>query len=304
MQAERAAQRRALATLLAALPADAKVTLAAADWDISTLADAVDPAEARRALSKLDAMVSAGALHLERALSGAVTRARVAGTTAVVFVGRGQDGFGGDGLGTPLRQLRDAGIRLSVVATADAPAPLADAAALTGGQTVAARDLSDNLGELAAAFRPRSARPALTARGSDEWRALETVTGQTVWVARALDAPEPPAGSAVAEVDTANLLPLWDRARLAWSGPGGRRAGDWMTASALTPLRSLLVLETEQDYARYDLAAAEPLAVGRRKQEEGKMGSKMGSKVGEGAGTGEATIGLSQRQPARATQRA
>ena len=64
---ERVRQRAAIDGVLRALPAGSKVTITAADWDVSTVAEDVEAREAQRALAKLDGIVSAGALHLERA---------------------------------------------------------------------------------------------------------------------------------------------------------------------------------------------------------------------------------------------
>ena len=252
---DRVRQRAAIEAVLGALPETSKVTLLAADWDVSVIADEIAPAGARQALDKLDGITSAGALHLQRTLSDAARRTRQHASTAVLFVGRGVDGFGGDALGEPLRLLRDAGARLSVVTTSDVPPALADAAALTGGEALQAAALESELRTLVGALRARPSPPALSARGLD-WRALETVTGQTVWVGRALEVPrsqgeaEAPIGSA----DAADLMPLWDRARLAWSDHSDHADADRSTTTALTPLRALLVLETDDDYKRFGLA--------------------------------------------------
>ena len=177
---DRVRQRSAIEAILGALPTTSKVTLVAADWEVSVVADEVDPAGARRALGKLDGIASAGALHLERALTDAAARAERDTTTAVLFVGRGVDGFAGDAVHGPLGHLRDAGVRLSVVATGDVPASLEDAAALTGGEALRAATLGTILGALLDALQARPSPPTLAARGLD-WRALETVTG---WDAR------------------------------------------------------------------------------------------------------------------------
>jgi hypothetical protein len=252
---DRIRQRAALDTVLAALPATSKVTLLAADWDLSVIADETDPAVARRALDKLDGIASAGAFHLERALADVAGRARQRVATAILLVGRGLDGFAGDAVRGPLRQLRDAGARLSVVTTSDVPPALADAAALTGGEALRAETLDGDLGALIDALRARPSPPTLLARGLD-WRALETVTGKTVWVGCALEVPRPPAEAQteIASADAADLLPLWDRARLAWSEHSDQADADRSTTAALTPLRALLVLETEYDYRRFGLA--------------------------------------------------
>jgi hypothetical protein len=271
---DRTRQHAAIDTVLGALGADARVTIVAADWSPSAIVEDVAPVEARRALAALDAIVSAGALHLERALADAVTRARKSSASAVVFVGRGEDGFGGDAVDGPLRELRDAGVRLSIIATNEVRPSLGDAAALTGGEALSARELDDGLGALVDALRLQPDRPVLSARGAGDWRALETITGQTVWLGRALEAPLPPGGAAVASGAAADLLALWDRARLAWFDRDARPSADLTMPSVLTPLRSLLVLETEQDYARFGLAAEEGGRGRSHRGEEGKMGKR------------------------------
>ncbi len=73
-----------------------------------------------------------------------------------------------------------------------------------------------------------------------------------------------------------NLASLWDRARLEWND----RDGSDDIARVLTPVTSLLVLETEQDYRRFGLEVPQPIAMergGRGKRhrgEEGKMGKR------------------------------
>ena len=253
--ADRVHQRAAIEAVLGALLPTSKVTLLATDWEVSVIADEVDPDGVRQALDKLDSITSAGVLHLQRTLADAAARARQRAGTAVLFIGGGLDGFGGDAVREPLRQLRDAGARLSVVTTSDVPPALADAAALTGGEALRAATLDGELGALVDALRARPSPPTLAARGLD-WRALETVTGQTVWVGRALEDPRPPteAEPAVASADATDLLPLWDRARLAWSEHSDHADADRSTTTALTPLRALLVLESEYDYKRFGLA--------------------------------------------------
>jgi Vault protein inter-alpha-trypsin domain/von Willebrand factor type A domain len=268
--AERIEQRTVLGAVLDALPREARVTLVGADWDLSLVADQVDPAEARRHLPTLDAIPSAGALHLERALTDAVGRARKTGAGAVLFIGHGADAFWGDALRAPLERLRSAGLRLSVVGVNGASPPLADAAALTGGEMVTARGFDAAQSALLGALGPRPPRPGLTARGLDDWRPLETVTGQTVWLGRALEAPKATAGSndRIASTDMSDLLPLWDRARLFTAGREGRANAEATMPLALTPLRALLVLESGGDYARFGLDPPPPLGPPRALAED------------------------------------
>ena len=163
---DRVRQRAALDAVLGALPATAKVTLLAADWDVSVVAEEVEPAGARQALDKLDGIPSAGALHLQRTLADAAARARRHAAAAVLFVGRGLDAFGGDAVREPLRALRDAGARLSVVTTGDVPPALADAAALTGGEALRAATLDGELQILVDALRARPSPPPSWRAGS------------------------------------------------------------------------------------------------------------------------------------------
>jgi hypothetical protein len=256
---DRLRQRTAIEAVLRALPPASRVTLLAADWETSPLAEDAAPAALPAALARMDDRISAGALHLERALLEAAGRARTTGAGAVLFVGRAEDAFPGDALRAPLARLREARLRLSVIGFAQVPRWLADAVALTGGE--AARDdaLEEQLPALLDALRPRPEPPALGLRGARDWHALETVTGQMAWIGRALAAPPPSAAQAAAGATPAlmtDLLALWDRARLAVWNPHALTSA--ASATALTPLRALLVLEREQDYAAFGLAAPGP----------------------------------------------
>jgi hypothetical protein len=248
---DRARQRTALDDLLAELPPDAKMTVLAADWEATPLVEDAGPAAWPDALAKLDAIPSAGALHLERALRAATESAGKTGAAAVLFVGVGADGFRGDGVTAPLAELRAAHLRLSAVATGgDVPQPLAKAAVDTGGEAFALRLLEDARPLIVDALRPRPSQPALDARKEGEWHQLKTVTGGAVWIGRALDAQiaddadtvRAGTGSPLA----GDLASLWDRARLEWHD----RAATDEVARAVTPVTSLLVLETDADYRR------------------------------------------------------
>src|SRR6185436_13337457 len=229
------------------------------------------------ALERLDDVVSAGALHLERVLLAATERAGKASATAVLFVGHGRDGFGGDGLRAPLTALRAARLRLSIIGPGSSP--LAEAASLTGGEVVPSEAPDQSLPALLAALKPRPAPPATRLRGAGPWHPLTTITGQTVWLARALEAPGPTAGDGGvgAAARFTDLLALFDRARLPW------REQD-TGATALTPTRALLVLESAQDYRRFGIALPQP--GGTAQETRGILGTLQryaGSRADEGA---------------------
>ena len=261
---DRQRQRAALNQVFADLPADARVTLLAADWDVSSIVEDAGPDGWAGALAKLDAIPSAGAMHLERALHEAGARARKTGAPAVLFVGRGDDGFGGDAVSGPLAEMQEARVRLSAVTTAPArvPAALERATRDTGGEAIALMfdAFEDSRAPLVDALRPRPGQAALDARGDGEWHLLRTITGGAVWMGRTLSA-DAAAAEEAARADAgsplaADIGALWDRARLEWHD---RDATEEM-AKVLTPLTSLLVLETEQDYRRFGVEVPPPVA--------------------------------------------
>jgi TonB family protein len=275
---DRQRQRAALDDLFGDLPTDAKVTLLAADWDVSPVAEDAGPDAWSGALAKLDAIPSAGALHLERALHEAAARAAKTGAAAVLFVGRGEDSFGGDAVSGPLAELQDAHVRLSAIQTAvsHVSAALERAALDTGGETIALvlDAFEDARPQLIDALRPRPSQPALDARGEGEWHLLRTITGGAIWMGRTL------AGNATSEGETApidagaplavDIGALWDRARLEWHD---RDAAE-ETAKVLTPLTSLLVLETEHDYRRFGLEV--PASIARDESGRGAAHGEQG----------------------------
>jgi hypothetical protein len=262
--ADRGRQRAALDALLGELPPDAKVTMLAADWDVTTIVEDAGPTAWPDALAKLDAIPSAGALHLERALHQAAERARKTNAAAILFVGMGADGFRGDAVAAPVAALRAVPLRLSALAigTGGVPQPLAQATFDTGGEAIPLSSLEDAQPLLVDALRPRPAQPVLKTRDAGEWHQLKTVTGGAVWIGRALDAAiAGDADTVRAETGSplaADLASLWDRARLEWHD----RAATDEAARAVTPVTSLLVLETNEDYRRFGVAVPAPLAAG------------------------------------------
>jgi TonB family protein len=282
--AHRGRQRAILGSIFDDLAEDAKVTLLAADWDVMPIAAEADAAAWPDALAKLDAIPSAGVLHLEHALVKAAARAGQAGAGAVLFVGLGHDGFRGDAVAKPLAELRAAHVRLSAVDVGGGGVPhqLAQAAAETGGEAIALHAFDESRPSLVDALRPRPAPLALDTRADGEWHRLRTVTGEGVWLGRALDS-QTPAGAETARADAgsplaADLASLWDRARLEWHD---RDAADEI-ARVLTPVTSLLVLETEQDYRRFGLDVPQPIAV-----EQGPRGARHKGVQGKIAGPRE-----------------
>src|SRR4030095_7935445 len=88
---------------------------------------------------------------------------------------------------------------------------------------------------------------------------------------QALSGTDAPGGGVRPAARFADLLALWDRARLAWRDRDGDAA-----VTALTPMRALLVLESEQDYRRfgiaYDGTSARARVRGGRTQAEETIG--------------------------------
>jgi TonB family protein len=267
--AERKRQRAVLEQLLAALPADTGVTLLAVDWTVAAVAENVSPAEAQTALDRLDAIPSAGALDLESALLVASARARAADAHAVVFLGYGADNFGGDGLAAPLREFQRAGQTLVVVG-GDAT-PIADAAALTGGQSLPWTNTPEAVTRVLALLQRTPAD--LTLDNAECFLALETVTGETRWLAR-FAGPEP---DRLARADARDLEALWTRAHVA--ATAGRDTEEGVRHRVLTPLTSILVLESTADYARWGIAAperAKDVHLGKRHGGQQTTGERFG----------------------------
>jgi TonB family protein len=241
---DRKRQSQALHGLLSALPDSTQVELLAVDWRVRTLAEALSPSKARAALDALDAIPSAGALDLQSALVAASERARVRHASHIVFVGHGLDAFGGDATAAPLQRMQEAGQMLVVMGADDTSAPLRDAAALTGGQSVPWSQAGQAARLMYAIERTR---PALTLDSAETFFPLTTVTGQTRWLARFVgQAPD----GVLLGVER-DLEALWTRAHIA--GTVDRDADPGEHNRVLTPLTSILVLETTGDYARWGI---------------------------------------------------
>jgi hypothetical protein len=268
---DRKRQRALIVALLKGLPEDTGVTLMSADWGVSTvLGDAV-PSVVQIALDRLDGIVSAGALDLERDLLAASQRARAVDARVIAWVGRGLDWFRGDGLAAPLRQMREAGQTLLVLGRG--AQPILDVAALTGGDDLPWASVNKAVARMLDLFGRTS--PEVSLRGVEQLYPLATVTGETRWLARFVG--ESPAG--LARSDAADLEALWARANVGAALEKGSRRGE--AHGVLTPLSSLLVLEHASDCARWGLPtsgstdepgvrasdpAATPSQTGRRAQ--------------------------------------
>jgi TonB family protein len=235
----------------------------------------VTPAEAQAALDRLDAIPSAGALDLENALRAASARARAVDAHAVVFLGYGADGFGGDGLAAPLRELQQAGQTLVVVGS-DAT-PIADAAALTGGQSLPWTNTTEAVARVLALLQRTPAN--LTLDNAERFLALETVTGETRWLARFAG----PAPDRLPRADARELEALWTRAHVA--ATAGRDTEEGVRHRVLTPLTSILVLESTADYARWGIAAperAQDVHLGKRHDGQQPTGERFGIRGSSG----------------------
>jgi hypothetical protein len=244
---DRKRQRAVLEQLLDALPGDASVTLLAVDWAVAGMAANAAPAEVRATLDHLDGIASAGALDLESALLVASARARAVDAHAVIFVGHGADTFRGDGLAAPLREMQQAGQTLIVVG--GNATPIADAAALTGGQSLPWDATTEAVPRILSLLQRTPAN--LEIANAERFFALETATGETRWLARFVGS----APNGLARADARELEALWTRAHVA--ATAGRDTEEGERHRVLTPLTSILVLESTADYARWGIPAPE-----------------------------------------------
>jgi TonB family protein len=318
---DRLRQRGLIEELLGSLPTEAGITLLAVDWAVATVAENATPAQVRTALDQLDAIPSAGALDLEHALREGSARARAMEAHTLVFVGPGVDGFVGDGLAAPLRQMQEAGQTLVVVG--GGTAPIADAAALTGGQSFPWSSRTEVVARVLSVLNRTP--PTLTLPNAERFFPLETVTGETRWMARFVG----PIPDGLARLEARDLEALWVRAHVA--ATSGRDSDQGVRHRVLTPLTSILVLESMADYGRWGLATPERpddprlakasgiLALAKASTREGLagrsagngnedlLGGLVGNQIGEaygvgglglvgagsgGGGIGESTIGL------------
>jgi hypothetical protein len=195
----------------------------------------------------LDGIASASALDLESALLVASARARAVDAHAVIFVGHGADTFRGDGLAAPLREMQQAGQTLIVVG--GNATPIADAAALTGGQSLPWDATTEAVPHILSLLQRTPAN--LEIANAERFFAVETATGETRWLARFVGS----APDGLARADARELEKLWTRAHVA--ATAGRDTEEGERHRVLTPLTSILVLESTADYARWGIPAPE-----------------------------------------------
>jgi hypothetical protein len=264
---DRKRQRAVLEQLLDALPGDASVTLLAVDWAVAGIAANAAPAEVRATLDHLDGIASAGALDLESALLVASARARAVDAHAVIFVGHGADTFRGDGLAAPLREMQQAGQTLVVVG--DSATPIADAAALTGGQSLPWDATTEAVPRILSLLQRTPAN--LEIANAERFFALETATGETRWLARFVGS----APDGLARADARELEALWTRAHVA--ATAGRDTEEGERHRVLTPLTSILVLESTADYARWGIPAPERTGYGQLGRGEKRPAERAGA---------------------------
>ncbi len=246
---DRARQREAIAMLLSILPSQARVSLLSADFTVQVLAQALRPGQLEVPLRRLDGIVSAGAMDLEQALQRASAIAEKQNGASIVFVGRGVDAFSGDGTSNVAIRLREARQSLVALVGNEHPTALADLAAVSGGFALSWAE---------ALATPRRVRWGLTAPAAalnlsslERFFPLETVTGETRWLARLIGESLPD----LAPADLRELEALWTRAHV--PGTTSRDANEGVQHKVVTPQTSLLVLETTADYARWGLPAPE-----------------------------------------------
>jgi TonB family protein len=298
-------ERLVVERLLVQLPEEAEVRLLAADWGVEEVVPRYGARNRLELLDGLDAIASAGAFDLEHTLLSAVDLAEHEGATGVVLVGGGHDRFHRDALEVPMARFAKARIPLYTINVAGSlPAYwgqcrlqpmtmlrqewLADAAWMAGGLTADANDVL----QIARSLRTRARERPPEIGEVDAWDPLETAMHETVWVGRTFGIPPANAVRATAR----DLGALWARAAYR-PRPGEERDQRYR---AITPLTSIVALETQADYAEWKLP--EPDAA-RHPSESGGEGythrSERGSNVlglgGHGTGINNAIGGRGAR---------
>jgi hypothetical protein len=257
--------------LLAALPVDTRVSLLAVDWTAQVLCEAATPAQTIGKLDTLRAIHGAGRLDLAHALEVAAGLARKVDAHQVLFVGGGRNGRPDGDMKAALARALDQRLAVSAVDPDARSRSLRGLVAATGGRILTARpdgkvDPASLRGLFELPLAERS-RPDL-----HPFFPLSTVTGETRWLALADHVDQAKRAEAKA------LLPLL--ARSSGSGP--------LAAQLVTPDTSLLVLETEADYARWGLplpgassAADGPVRPAREKPDPFRGAFRMAVSLGK-----------------------
>lgn len=242
---DRIKQHKAITLLLDSLTQEARITLLAVDWTIKEITNQETPDGVRAKLNELDEVPSAGALDLEKVLLAASTRANLIHANRIVFFGRGRDGFQGDSMAAPLGRLFASGQTLVAVGISD-HSPL-HSIVQTGGKALSWNEtVHDSVPILSLLERTP---PSLNLADAETSLPLETVTGQTRWLTRFLG----PAPEGIGTADAHDLETLWARARIPCTS-SRLRCDEGIRYQVLTPFTSILVLESQADYERWNIA--------------------------------------------------
>jgi hypothetical protein len=242
---DRIKQHKAITLLLDSLTQEARITLLAVDWTLKEITSQETTDGVRAKLNELDEVPSAGALDLEEVLLAASTRANLIHANRIVFFGRGRDGFQGDSMAAPLGRLFASGQTLVAVGVSDR-SPL-HSIVQTGGKALSWNEaVQDSVHILSLLERTP---PSLNLADVETSLPLETVTGQTRWLTRFLG----PAPEGVGTADAHDLETLWARARIPCTS-SRLRCDEGIRYQVLTPFTSILVLESQADYKRWNIA--------------------------------------------------
>jgi hypothetical protein len=242
---DRIKQHKAITLLLDSLTKEARITLLAVDWTLKEITSQETPDGVRAKLNELDEVPSAGALDLEKVLLTASTRANLIHANHIVFFGHGRDGFQGDSMAAPLGRLFASGQTLVAVGVSD-HSPL-HSIVQTGGKALSWNEtVQDSVHILSLLERTP---PSLNLSDAETSLPLETVTGQTRWLTRFLG----PAPKGVGTADAHDLETLWARARIPCTS-SRLRCDEGIRYQVLTPFTSILVLESQADYERWNIA--------------------------------------------------
>lgn len=234
-------QREQLSRLLAGLPDSARVTLLSVDWLRRTIARGAGASDIRAKLVTLDDIPSAGALDIGQALRTAVDEAVAIDASAIVYLGDGQSRFTKPIPAEVLRRLQQRDIALHVIGGQRMSRAIKDLAWLSGG-----RVSTDGALSIAKLLRPRLADKPRDSR-VERWYPLRTVTGDLVWMGRFVG--DMPHGATRTTAD--DLRALWGRANPA-ADASPKQRGE-RPYKVITPMTSLLVLETDADYERWGI---------------------------------------------------
>lgn len=225
-----------LCDLLSKLGEQSRVTVLTGDWLVQSIVRNETVRVAAGMLDELDRIEPMGTLSLDRVIEGAVDEAVTMGASSIVYIGAGDSPLTERFPARIIERLQQHQLEFSAISERPS-STLVEIAWRTEGVVL------QNARWRSAHLLTRRAEAGLpTLVGGTRWYPLQTISGQTAWIARFVGDAPVDADAGVAR----DLAALWQRARII---DVARRDGDAeMMTRVVTPWTSIVALD---DAARY-----------------------------------------------------